>query len=105
MVTLTDNLHLAELFHEFLEFITAGTINKPVIFQDCTAVVQFVTTGGGITCTKHLRARMNMAREAIEQERVRVVHCRAALMKADGFTKPLEGTDFTIFANHMLCKV
>ncbi len=104
LFVLTDNLHLAKLFHEFLEFITAGKINKPIIFQDCTAVVQLVTTGGGITRTKHLRARMNMAREAIEQDRVQVVHCRAALMKADGLTKPLEGTDFTIFANHMLCK-
>ena len=63
-----------------------------------------VTTGGGIPRTKHLRARMNMAREAIQQERVRVVHCRAHLMKADGLTKPLEGTDFSIFAKPMLCK-
>ncbi len=75
LVALTDNLSLAELFHEFLEFITAGTINKPIIFQDCTAVVQLVTTGGGLTRTKHVRACMNMAREAIEQDRVRVVHC------------------------------
>ncbi len=104
LVALTDNLHLVELFHEFLEFITAGAINKPIIFQDCTAVVQLVTTGGGMTRTKHLRACMNMAREAIEQNRVQVMYCRAALMKADGLTKTLEGTEFTIFADHMLCK-
>lgn len=101
---LTDNLHLAELFHEFVEYITAGTVNNPIIFQDCTAVVQLVTTGGGVTRTKHLRARMNMAHEAIEQKRVQVVHCRAALMKADGLTKPLEGTDFNTFVRHMLCQ-
>lgn len=103
LVALTDNLHLAELFHEFIEFITAGTINKPIIFQDCTAVVQLVTTGTGITRTKHLRARMNMAREAVEQKRVHILHCRAALMKADGLTKPLEGTDFNKFIQHILC--
>jgi hypothetical protein len=33
LVVLTDNLSLAELFHEFLEFVTAGTINKPIIFK------------------------------------------------------------------------
>jgi hypothetical protein len=104
LVALTDNLHLAELFHEFVEYITAGTVNKPVIYQDCTAVVQLVTTGGGVTRTKHLRARMNMAREAIEQQRIQIVHCRAALMKADGLTKPLEGTDFNTFVHHMLCQ-
>ncbi len=27
LVALTDNLHLAELFHEFVEFITPGTVN------------------------------------------------------------------------------
>ncbi len=78
LIALTDNVHLAELFHEFVEFITAGTVNKPIIFPDCTAAVQLVTTGGGITRTKHLRACMNMAREAVEQKRVHIMHCRAA---------------------------
>ncbi len=104
LVALTDNISLIELFHEFLEFVTAGAINKPIIFQDCTAVIQLVTTGGRIPRTKHLRARMNAAREAIQQDRIQVVHCRAALMRADGLTKPLEGADFTIFTKHMLCK-
>jgi len=104
LVALTDNISLTELFHEFLEFVTASTINKPIIFQDCTAVIQLVTTGGGIPRTKHLRARMNAAREAIQQDRIQVVHCRAAIMRADGLTKPLEGADFAIFAKHMLCK-
>jgi hypothetical protein len=34
LVVLTDNISLTELFHEFLKFITAGTIYKPMIFQD-----------------------------------------------------------------------
>jgi hypothetical protein len=104
LVALTDNLNFVELFHEFLEFITAGPINKPILFQDCSSVVQLVTTGGGVPRTKHLRARMNAAREAIQENRVQITHCRAALMKADGFTKPLEGNEFTTFANIMLCK-
>jgi hypothetical protein len=66
LVALTDNLSLVELFHEFLKFVTAGPINKPVIFQDCSTVVQLVTTGGGMPCTKHLRAWMNTAREAVQ---------------------------------------
>ncbi len=33
LVVLTDNLSLAELFHEFLEFVSAGIINKPIIFK------------------------------------------------------------------------
>jgi hypothetical protein len=57
-----------------------------------------------MTRTKHLRARMNAAREAVQEQRVQIVHCRAPLMKADGLTKPLEGKDFNAFTEHMLCK-
>ncbi len=54
--------------------------------------------------TKHLRAWMNAAHEAVQEQRVQIVHCRASLMKADGLTKPLEGKDFNAFTEYMLCK-
>ncbi len=41
-VALTDNLGLAALF-------------LAIIYQDCMVVIQLVTTGGGIVCTKLLR--------------------------------------------------
>jgi hypothetical protein len=104
LIALTDNLTLSELFHEFLEFITAGTMQKPTIYQDCSAVIQLVSTGGGIPRTTHLHARMNAARQAIHEEKVTIKYCRAALIRADGLTKPLEGRDFLTFADHMLCK-
>jgi hypothetical protein len=104
LIALTDNLTFSELFHEFLEFITAGTVQKPTIYQDCSALIQLVSTGGGIPRTKHLCAGMNAAREAIHEKRITVEYCHAALMRADGLTKPLEGKDFVTFADHMLCK-
>jgi hypothetical protein len=62
---------------------------KPAtIYQDCSAVVTLVTKGGGITRTKHLRARMNLGREAVEEKRAFIVHVLAGEMKADGFSKP-----------------
>lgn len=47
LVALMDNLSLAEFFHEFLEFLTAGPIKEPIIFQDFTAAMPLVTNGGG----------------------------------------------------------
>jgi hypothetical protein len=47
---------------------------------------------------------MNAAGEAVQENHVQIVHCQVALMKADGLTKPLEGKEFTTFANTMLCK-
>ncbi len=40
---------------------------------------------------------MNLMNEAIEEKRVRIEHIRTKKMVAYGFTKPLEGADFTSF--------
>jgi hypothetical protein len=45
----------------------------PVIYQDCSAVVSLVTKGGGKTMTKHLRARMNLAKEMVDEGRALIV--------------------------------
>jgi hypothetical protein len=34
----------------------------PVVYQDCKTVISLETKGGGVTCTKHLRARMNLGK-------------------------------------------
>ncbi len=68
LVALTDNFGLTELCHEFSEFITASPINKPIIYQDSTLVIQMVTTVGGIVRTKRMRALMNLACEKVQQK-------------------------------------
>jgi hypothetical protein len=98
LIALTDNLGLIELFREFLEFLTQSPVPMPIICQDCSAVVSLVTRGGGKTRTKHLRARMNLAKEMVDEARAEVVHIKAPLMKADGLTKPYEEADHKKFA-------
>jgi hypothetical protein len=66
LIGLMDNLGLVELFKEFVEFLMGKAVEIPIIFQDCKAVISLVTKGGGITRTKHLRARMNLGREVVE---------------------------------------
>jgi hypothetical protein len=67
LIALTNNLGYVELFQEFVEFLTMSKQKPKTIYQDCSAVVTLVTKGGGITRTKHLRARINLGREAVEE--------------------------------------
>jgi hypothetical protein len=90
LIGLTDNLGLVELFKEFVDFVTGKETKTPVVFQDCKAVISLVTIGGGVMRTKHLRARMNLGKEMIDEGRVKVVYVKAEDMKADGFSKPLD---------------
>jgi hypothetical protein len=67
LIALTNNLGYVELFQEFVEFLTMSKQKPKTIYQDCSAVVTLVTKGGGITRTKHLRARINLGGEAVEE--------------------------------------
>ena len=98
LIGLTDNLGFIELFQEFVEFLVGRELKTPIVFQDCSAVVTLVTKGGGVTRTKHLRARMNLGKEMVDQERIQVVYVKAAEMKADGFSKPFDPAEFKKFA-------
>jgi hypothetical protein len=98
LIALTDNLGLVELFREFLEFVTQSSVPAPVIYQDCSAVVSLVTKGGGKTRTKHMRARMNLAKEMVDEGRAEIIHVKAPRMKADGFSKPYDESKHKPFA-------
>jgi hypothetical protein len=105
LMALMDNLGLVELFREFLEFVSQSSVPVPTIYQDCSAVVSLVTKEGGKTRTKHLRARMNLAKEMVDEGRVRVEHINAPEMKADGFSKPYDGGKHKPFAKSIMGEV
>ncbi len=105
LIALTDNLGLVELFREFLEFVTQGPVPPPTIYQDCSAVVSLVTKGGGKMRTKHLRARMHLAKEMVDKCRATIVHVLAPEMKADGFSKPYDEAKHRPFARSILGEV
>jgi hypothetical protein len=99
LVGLTDNIGMVELFHEFWCFLNNNNeLLKPIIHQDSTSVLTLITQGGGVTRTKHMRARMFLAKESIDEGRVAVKHCKAEHMYADGASKSLEGEMFNKYA-------
>jgi hypothetical protein len=59
-----------------------------VVYQDNTSVISLITLGGVKVRTKHLRTRMFLVREAIEERKLRV--------------KILDGIDFDFFVDETL---
>ena len=77
-------------------------VQVPLIYQDCSAVISLVTECGGVVRTKHLRVRMELCTEGLEQKRFEVKYLHTSKMIADGLLKPLEGKPFLTFANTLL---
>jgi hypothetical protein len=52
--------------------------------------------------TKHMRTRMNLVLEAVNERRIVAEYVHTLKMFADGLTKVLDGADFDSFANRAL---
>jgi hypothetical protein len=102
LVPQTDNLGLVELFQEFVNFLVMENVQMPVVYQYCNAVVSLVTIGGGVTRIKHLRVRMNLGKEMVDEGKIKVTYKSAENMIADGFTKPFDPIKHISFAKLVL---
>jgi phosphoribosylformimino-5-aminoimidazole carboxamide ribonucleotide (ProFAR) isomerase len=72
------------------------------VYEDCNAVVSSVTLGGGVTRTKHLRARMHLGKEMVEEGRIRVIYKKGEEMLVDGMSKPYDPVKHKPFALELL---
>ena len=99
---LTDHISFVELFGEFVALITNTKVVPPVIYQDCTAVIALVTECGGAVRIKHLRVRMELCREGLQQNKFIISYATTHEMIAEGLTKPLDGQPFLTLASNML---
>jgi hypothetical protein len=102
MIALMDNLGLIELFQEFVKFVMKKKARIPVVYQDCNAVVMLIMKGGGKLHTKHLRARMHLGKEMVDEKRVKVIYKNAEGMLADGFSKVYDPVRHVPFAKMIL---
>ena len=76
LVGFLENLGVVELVEDLTCFITNRQELVPVIYQDSTSVISLITKGGGIARTKHLRARMNLGKEAVDENKVLIIYKR-----------------------------
>jgi hypothetical protein len=102
LIALSDNFGFVELFHEFLAFVLNCSVQVPTVYQDSTSVISLVTLGGGKVRTKHLRPRMYLTMEALQEQKVCVKYIHTSEMSADGLTKVLHGSDFDFFVDQAL---
>ena len=84
-----------------MAFIRNTKYIKPLIYEDCTAVILVVTEGGGVVWTKNLCLRVELVKQALQDERIVIKYINTKQMLADGLTKALEGEDFSVFAENM----
>jgi hypothetical protein len=77
LVALSDYVEFIELFQEFVLFMVSEKLPTPIIHQDSTSVIMLVTRGGGVTRTRHLRNRMHLVKEAVDDKRLDILqNCR-----------------------------
>jgi hypothetical protein len=74
----------------------------PIVYQDSTLVILLITKGGGITRTKHIRARMFIAKELVELLDILVCYLNTKDMPVDGASKALEGKAQKDYKNFVL---
>ena len=102
LVGFSDKMGFAELVWEFACFLVGRRLPVPIIYQDSTSVISLITQGGGTPRTKHLRARINLAKEMLEEDRAEVQYLNTKEMPADGGSKVLEGKPHQRFADFVL---
>jgi hypothetical protein len=102
LVALSDNIGFAELFVEFVAFVTNSEQMKPLIYQDSTAVITMVTEGGGATRSKTMCTRMCLVLEAVKKDRIEIRYVNTKGMEADGLNKSLGGASFFGFRSNVL---
>jgi hypothetical protein len=89
------------MFEEFFHFVMNTEKKCPLIYQDSTLVISLVTKGGGVVQTKHLRVRMNLCKEAVDEKCIRITYIHTSRMIADGLSKALEGKAFIAFKQNV----
>ena len=77
-------------------------VGKPIIYQDNTATISMITTGGGKSRTKHFNVRKNLLYEQYKSGLFEIVYTCTKDMIADILTKPLQGELFKKLTNKLM---
>ncbi len=86
-----DNIGFVELFENVFCFIMTSEVESPTIYQVSTSWISLIMKGGGVVCTKHLRAWVNLYKEELEEKWLRVGYVLTLRTIADGLAKTLGG--------------
>ena len=87
---------------EFLEEIL--NCNVPaVLMQDNTSTIRLIEAGRPLSeRTRHINIRFFYVHQYVSSGILKIQHCPTKSMRADGFTKPLQGKEFIEFRDYIL---
>lgn len=87
---------------EFIEEILNS--NVPVkLMQDNTSTMRLIEAGKSLSeRTRHINIRFFYVHQYVSDGIIKMVHCPTKSMRADGFTKPLQGKEFIEFRDYIL---
>lgn len=102
LIAVSDALPQIIYTKEFLEEILSHDIDT-VLMQDNTSTIRLIEEGRALSeSTRHINIRFFYVHDYISNGVMKVQHCKTENMRADGFTKPLQGEAFIEFRSYVL---
>ena len=100
LVALSDKLLVVTECQEFLK-AQGVDVGVPVVYQDNTSTISLVTKGGGQYRNRYMRVRQAFLQERVQEREAEIRYLETGNMKADMFTKPLQGALFRDMARRI----
>jgi hypothetical protein len=102
LIAVSDALPQIVFVKEFLEEIL--NCNVPaVLMQDNTSTMKLIEAGKPLSeRTRHINIRFFYVHQYVMDGILKIEYCPTKSMRADGFTKPLQGKEFIEFRDYIL---
>ena len=102
LIAVSDALPQIIFVKEFLEEILNCNVPS-VLMQDNTSTMKLIEAGKPLSeRTRHINIRFFYIHQYVMDGILKIEYCPTKSMRADGFTKPLQGKDFIEFRDYIL---
>jgi hypothetical protein len=102
LVAVSDALPQMIYVQELIQELIGSTVEN-TLMQDNTSTMRLIEAGRPLSqSTRHINIRFFYVHHYVNAGMMRLIHCKTKNMKADGFTKPLQGNMFIEFRNYVL---
>ena len=102
LISVSEALPQIIYLKEFLEEILNTNV-PTTIMQDNTSTMRLIEAGKPLSeRTRHINIRFFYVHQYVSDGILKIVYCPTKSMRADGFTKPLQGKSFIEFRDYIL---
>ena len=102
LISVSEALPQIIYIKEFLEEILNSSV-PATLMQDSTSTTRLIESGKPLSeRTRHINIRFFYVHQYVSDGILKIVYCPTKSMRADGFTKPLQGKSFLEFRDYIL---